>query len=167
MADLVSPGQILATISTPRGATTLEAFLDPATAALFDTTKEATIGIGNDTVTLLPTYFSRSENENGLFSVLFTLSEDMRNRIINGSFLQISLPLKKTSEALALVPIDAIFQDESTASVLVEQDGKALAKTVTLGNLSGSFVEILSGLADTDRIILNRAIISGDNVSVQ
>ena len=33
--DLVSPGQVLATIATPKGATTIEAFLDPKTCLLY------------------------------------------------------------------------------------------------------------------------------------
>ena len=164
--DLVSAGQVLATIRATRGATTLEAFLDPKTARIFDTTKEAKLQIGNETVSLRPTYFAQSENENGLFSVLFTLSQDVEGKITNGEFLKVSLPLRKDAEALALVPIDAIFQDDKNASVLVERDGKAVSVAVTLGNLYGSFAEIRSGLTADDRIILNRAVLSGDSVAV-
>lgn len=164
--DLVSAGQVLATIRATRGATTLEAFLDPKTARIFDTTKEAKLQIGNEAVSLRPTYFAQSENENGLFSVLFTLSQDVEGKITNGEFLKVSLPLRKDAEALALVPIDAIFQDDKNASVLVERDGKAVSVAVTLGNLYGSFAEIRSGLTADDRIILNRAVLSGDSVAV-
>jgi len=165
--DLVSPGQVLATLSTPNGATTLEAFLDPKVARLFDARNEATITIGTETLSLLPTYFSQSENENGLFPVLFTLSPETANKITNGEYLKIALPLHHSEETLTLVPIDAIFQDEKTTSVLVLKDGKAVAQTVTLGNLYGSFAEITSGVSEEDRIILSRAIIVGDSVSAK
>ncbi len=165
--DLVTTGQVLATISTPRGATTLEAFLDPKTVRLFDPTRETTLMIGNKTIALLPTYFSQSENENGLFSVLFTLSETMAEKITNGEYLTLSLPLRHQNNTLALVPIDAIFQDESTASVLIERDNIAISQTVTVGNLYGSYAEVLSGLTETDRVILSRSIIAGDRISVQ
>lgn len=165
--DLVSPGQVLATIATPKGATTIEAFLDPQTASLFDTTKEATLKIGNDTVTLLPTYFSQSENENGLFSVLFTLSDDIAKKITNGEYLKIALPLRSNSTETTLVPIDALFQDESSSSILVEQNGIALTRSVTVGNLYGEFAEILSGLETNDRVILSRAVIAGDQITVK
>ncbi len=164
--DLVSPGQVLATIATPKGATTIEAFLDPKTAHLFDATKEATLPIGNDTLTLLPTYFSQSENENGLFSVLFTLSDDVAKKITDGEYLRISLPLKTNTPLFSLIPIDALFQDESSASVLVERDGVATTQMVTLGNLYGSFAEV-TGLENHDRIILSRAVIAGDRISVK
>ncbi|MBP9728369.1 MAG: biotin/lipoyl-binding protein [Candidatus Moranbacteria bacterium] len=165
--DLVTTGQILATLSTPRGATTLEAFLDPKTVRLFDPTREALLTVGNETLSLLPTYFSQSENENGLFSVLFTLSEERAKKITNGEYLSISLPLRHQSDTIALVPIDAIFQDESTASLLLERDGIAVSQIVTLGNLYGSYAEILSGLTEADRVILSRSVIAGDQISVQ
>lgn len=165
--DLVTTGQVLATVTTPRGATTLEAFLDPKTVRLFDPTREAVLTIGTETLALLPTYFSQSENENGLFSVLFTLSEAMTKKITNGEYLTLSLPLRHRADTKALVPIDALFQDENTASVLVERDGIAVSQTVTVGNLTGSYAEILSGLSETDRIILSRSVIAGDEISVK
>lgn len=164
--DLVTAGQVLATISATKGATTLEAFLDPETARFFDPTKEAKLVIGDATLSLLPTYFSRSENENGLFSVLFTLSPEMASKITNGEFLSMALPLKKDMPEATLVPLDAIFQDDREAWVLVERDGKAVSKAVTLGNLYGSFAEIRSGLEPGDRILLNRSVIASDNVTV-
>lgn len=165
--DLVTTGQVLATISTPRGAITLEAFLDPKAIRLFDPTKEATLLIGKETIMLLPTYFSQGENENGLFSVLFTLSPAMAEKITNGEYLTISLPLRHQMNTLALIPIDSLFQDENTASVLIERDGIAVPQIVTVGNLYGSYAEILSGLTNTDRVILSRSVIAGDHISVQ
>lgn len=166
--DFVTTGMTLATISSPRGATSLEAFLDARTARLFDATKEARVTIGNETLSLRPTYFSKRENEQGLFTVLFTLSQDMEAKLVSGEFLKIALPLKSTESEATLIPIDALFQDDSHASVLVERDGEAVAITVTLGTLYGGFAEVKfsdSGLAKGDRIILNRAVISGDRVS--
>ncbi len=164
--DLVTTGQILATLSTPQGATTLEAFLDSKTVLLFDPTREAILTIGNEKLSLLPTYFAQSENENGLFSILFTLSETLSKKITNGEYLSISLPLRHHTDALALIPIDALFQDETTASVLVEHEGIAVSKSVTIGNLYGSYAEILSGLTETDRVILSRSIIAGDHITI-
>lgn len=166
--DFVTPGTTLATVSNPRGATSLEAFLDARTARLFDATKEAHVTIGTETFSLRPTYFSQRENEQGLFSVLFTLSQDMEAKLVNGEFLKIALPLRSSDKTAALLPIDAIFQDDSHASLLVEKNGEAAAVTVTLGSLYGGFAEVQfgdNGLTKGDRIILNRAVISGDRVS--
>ncbi len=162
--DWVIAGQVLATITTPKGATTLEALLDKNSAELFDPSAETSVQIGTEKFTLRPTYFSRSENENGLFSVLFTLSETMRTKLINGEFVTMDLPLRKSTESLALVPIDAIFQDDSHAWILVEHDGVAEARNVSLGNLHGSFAEILDGVERNSRIILNRSVLAGDTI---
>ncbi len=160
--DLVTTGQILATVVSKNGATTLEAFLDPHTANLFAPSTEARLIIGSETVTLLPTYFAQSENENGLFSVLFTLSPELAKKITNGEYLRIALPLA-TSERI-LIPIDALSQDDTHASVLVAVDGVAVARTVTLGTLYGSFAEILGGLNREDQILLSRSLVAGGAV---
>ncbi len=89
------------------------------------------------------------------------------HEVTNGEYLKIALPLHHRKEAVTLVPIDAIFQDEKTTSILVLKDDKAVAKTITLGNLYGSFAEITSGVNEDDRIILSRAVIAGDSVSAQ
>ncbi|MBP7060603.1 MAG: hypothetical protein KBA91_01320 [Candidatus Moranbacteria bacterium] len=163
--DFVLAGQILATLLAPKGATTIEAFLDPDTALLFDTTKEALVRLGNDSLSLLPCYFSQSENENGLFSVLFTLSEASKNKLINGQYLDITLPLRTPDTDTALVPIDAIFQDDTAAWILVNQNDTAVAKAVKLGRLYGGFAEILSGIDDHDQVILSRAVLAGDAIA--
>lgn len=164
--DLVQAGDVVATLSTPRGTTTLETFLDQRTARLFDATKEASLTIEGKSFSLRPTYVSQGENENGLFSVLFHLSDDMRDDIASGEYLKISLPLKSIDDSMILIPLDAIFQDDNHASLLVERDGKAASLTVKLGNIHGSFAEVLSGLTRGDRVILNRAVVTGDALSV-
>lgn len=163
--DLVQAGDVVATLSTPRGTTTLEALLDQRTARLFDATKEAHLIIEGKTVSLRPTYVSQGENENGLFAVLFHLSDDMRDDIASGEYLKISLPLKSTNDSLILIPLDAIFQDDNHASLLIERDGKATSLTVELGNIHGGFAEVRSGLTPGDRVILNRAVVTGDTIS--
>jgi RND family efflux transporter MFP subunit len=164
--DLVSAGDRLITLHTKSGAATIEALISRKTAALFDPTKTARLTIDSETIELLPVYFSQVETRNGLFSVLFTLSETTKSKIVNGEFLQIELPLRATDSTALLAPIDAIFQDTEQATVLVEEDGIATVKTVTLGNIYGSFAEITSGLTPDAHIILNRAVIAGDAVII-
>lgn len=163
--DLVAAGDVLVTLSVPKGTTTLEAFLDKRTATLFDTTKEARVTLEHQALSLRPTYFSKSENEQGLFSVLFSLSPDAQNAIANGEYIKVALPLK-SAESL-LIPIDTLFQDDIHATVLIERDGRAVSATVTLGALHGSFAEIRSGLNPGDRVILNRSVIAGDRVATE
>lgn len=165
--DFVSTGTVLATIRAPRGATTLEALVSRKTALLFDPTKEAVLRLEDETLNLLPTYFSQEETVNGLYSILFTLSDSARSKITNGEYLSIELPLRAKSPEDTLIPIDAIFQENDSASVLVEENGKAVSKEVTLGNIYGSFALITSGIAKDARVILNRAVIASDEIIVR
>jgi multidrug efflux pump subunit AcrA (membrane-fusion protein) len=161
--DLVTAGQVLATIMSPKGATTLEVLLDADNARFFAPHSEARLQIGDETITLLPTYFAASENENGLYSILFALSPEMASKVINGDYLRIELPLA-SSDSL-LIPIDALYQDEAKATVLVLENDIATPRTVTLGTLHGSYAEIKSGLSPADQVLLSRSVIAGDRVT--
>lgn len=164
--DLVATGDVLATLRSVRGATTLEALVSRETAALFDPGKPSRLALGTETVEILPTFFSREETADGLYSIVFALSDTLRQRIADGEFIKIELPLRPLEPALALVPIDAVFQDDQRAWVLVEENGRAASKEVRLGTLYGSFAEITDGLESGARVILNRAIIAGDEITV-
>lgn len=165
--DFVMAGQTLVTLHSSKGIATIEALVSQKTAQLFDPTKETILHLGDEKITLLPTYFSQQETVNGLYSILFTLSQSIENKIVDGEYLSIELPLRAVSLDTLLLPIDAVFQDSETASVLVEENNKAVSKIITLGNTFGSFVEITKGLEKDARVILNHAVIEGDEVIVR
>jgi len=58
-------------------------------------------------------------------------------------------------EAIA-VPETAVLRDGQLASVFVVDGGVARQRLVTLGAKSGELIEVLSGLNDGDRLIVNR-----------
>ncbi len=162
--DLVNPGDILLTINSA-GVTTLEAMVDQTTAAVFDSSTESALRIGDETIKLRPTFFSTAENSDGLFSILFSLSPLQAKMVTDGSYITIAVPLKSKLSGTTLVPIDALFQDGNGAWVLVAENGRAVSRTVTLGFISGSFVAVTSGIIPSDHIILSRAIIAGDDLT--
>lgn len=163
--DLVTTGDVLATVRTVRGATTLEAMVSHDTAALFDPTEPARLTLATGQVDLVPTFFSSEETADGLYSILFALSETLRQNVTDGEFLRIGLPLRSPDQS-ALLPIDAIFQDDKNAWVLVEENGQAVTKEVRLGALYGSYAEVTSGLEPGARVILNRSVIAGDGITI-
>ena len=65
-----------------------------------------------------------------------------------------------------LVPLDAVFQNNAGATVLILKDGKAVSQAVTLGAIHGNFIEVQSGINQDDQIILNRFVLAGDSVEV-
>ncbi|MBI2439458.1 MAG: biotin/lipoyl-binding protein [Candidatus Moranbacteria bacterium] len=160
--DFVLPGDILITIHAPAQTATLETLVSRKVALLVDVTKSARLTIGSDTIELLPSYFSRQETKDNLYSLLFVLSETTKNRIGDGEFLQLEIPLRPTNTDSFLVPIDAIFQTGNKTTVFVEENGTAISKQVTAGNIYGEFVEILSGISSDTRIITDRSVLSGD-----
>lgn len=163
----VNPGQVLATLSNPRGETILEAFIQSDTAPFVDMTKEAQIVLpGGETIKLLPTYFSSSEDELGMFSIRFVIPAEWANKIPAGKNPLVSLPLRFSHEQTFLVPLDAVFQNSTGATLLVVEDNKAVSRSVTLGTVRGNFVEVLDGMHQEDKVILNRFVLAGDEVLI-
>lgn len=167
VGDFVPAGAILATIHADHGAITAEALVSQKTALLFTPAIGTELNQGAETAELFPTYFSREDTHNGLYSILFTLPQTFKASTTSGQFLTIELPLVSAANQMTLVPIDAVFQDDTGARVLLEQDGLAVSRAVSLGTVYGSFIEISSGLASEARLILNRSVIAGDHVTIQ
>ncbi len=168
--DYVTPGTALATVRALAGTLSLETLVSRETASLVDPVRPALLTLDDQTgktVEVTPLYLSRSENQNGLFSLLYSLPSNAETEVTDGSFVKLALPLRATeatSESV-LAPIDLVFQENDRAWVIVERDGRAESREVTLGRLYGSFAQI-TGLSPQTRIIMNRAIISGDEVTV-
>lgn len=69
-----------------------------------------------------------------------------------GLFAQVSVTLKVKPNAL-MVPEQAIWPIGQNKTVFVVEDGKAVQKTVTLGQRQDAMVEVVSGLAAGDEIV--------------
>lgn len=165
--DYVTPGQTLATISNPFGSTLIEAFIVSEIAPFVDMTKEAKITLADGTVVkAVPNYFSAAEDEDGMFMLQFAVSEEAAKNISVSESPKVEIPLRFTHESTILAPLDAVFKNADTTTVLVAVDNKAEARTVELGRVRGNYVEILSGLQKSDQIILNRFVLAGDPITV-
>jgi multidrug efflux pump subunit AcrA (membrane-fusion protein) len=165
--EYVGPGDVLATISNPFGNTTLEAFVVSEIAPFIDITKEARITLADGTVTkVVPTYFSASEDQDGMFMIQFVLSDEVAKGISSGSTPKVELPLRFTHEATILVPLDTVYKNTDSSVVLVNVNGQAESREVTLGRVRGNYIEVLSGLNKEDQIILNRFVLAGDKIEV-
>jgi len=87
--------------------------------------------------------------------------------------LQARLPISETIEAgqntTSSVPLDAVIIGTEEKYVFVVQDGKALKKNVTTGQVSGDHIQIIEGLNPTDEIIVKNAkqLTNGQAVNIQ
>lgn len=165
--DYVTPGDVLATISNPSGHTILEAFVTSEVAPFIDITKEARITLRSGTVVrVMPTYFSASEDQDGMFMIQFVLSEEIAKSITYNSTPKVELPLRFTHEATILVPLDTVYKNSDSAVVLVNVNNQAEVRSVTLGRVRGNYIEVLSGLNQDDQIITNRFVLAGDKIEI-
>lgn len=165
--DYVSPGQALATITNAFGHTILDASVASEVAPFIDMTKEAKITFADGSIVrLVPNYFSASEDTAGMYTIQFTLDSEMAKKISVNESPKVELPLRFLHDSVMLVPLDAVYKNSDTATVLVNMNGVAEARNVTLGRVRGNYVEVPNGLEKNDQIILNRFVLAGDSIEV-
>jgi RND family efflux transporter MFP subunit len=78
------------------------------------------------------------------------------NRVlIEGMYAEVTLRLERKAAALA-VPLEAVDrQAGKTSIVVVDATGKIAERTVTLGMQNAAYAEVLSGLADGERVVVS------------
>jgi RND family efflux transporter MFP subunit len=88
--------------------------------------------------------------------------------LISGSYVQVTLPINMDSKALVVPTNVLLFRPDGTRIALVDSAGHVRLTLVRLGTDFGDKVEILSGLASSDRIVLNPAdsLADGDVVTL-
>ncbi|MBI2616930.1 HlyD family efflux transporter periplasmic adaptor subunit [Candidatus Gottesmanbacteria bacterium] len=113
-----------------------------------------------------PSFVTQDAISGSLYGVYFTIPDEYVSEVVERGFIQVDLPIGyiDTGASVPFIPIDAIYQTKDQNYVFVAVDGKAGAKSIELGHVFGSFVEILSGLENGDKVITNRNVIAGDSV---
>lgn len=69
-----------------------------------------------------------------------------------GLFAQISITMGSKADAL-MVPEQAIWPVGQDKTVFVVEDGKAIQKTISIGQRENGFVEVVSGLSTGDEVV--------------
>ncbi|RZL95324.1 MAG: efflux RND transporter periplasmic adaptor subunit [Variovorax sp.] len=87
--------------------------------------------------------------------------------LLPGAYVQVSLPLA-ASQALTIPANALLFRAEGTRVALVDRENKVRLRAVQVGRNYGETVEVLDGLAATDRLVLNPsdALADGDVVAL-
>lgn len=68
--------------------------------------------------------------------------------------IQVRIILRRSEDVLQ-VPLGALFRRGGDWVVFEAEDGKAVARTVVIGQNDGVYAEVLSGLSEGDRVILH------------
>jgi RND family efflux transporter MFP subunit len=87
--------------------------------------------------------------------------------LLPGAYVQVALPLA-ASQALT-IPVNALlFRAEGARVAVVDGQGRVTLRPVALGRNYGEAVEVVSGLAAADRLVLNPpdSLVDGDTVVI-
>lgn len=123
---------------------------------------------GNIDLSINPTYITQEAVQGSLYGIYFTVPDNYVRDVTEKGFIQVDLPIGHydTSAVIPYIPVDAAYQTKDQSYIYVVKDGKAQSKSVELGNVYGSFVEVQKGLDNSDKVILDRNIIAGDLVKI-
>lgn len=138
-------------------------------ARLVSRMEPSTLTIGKKTYTSIPTYVSNEATDGQLYSVLYTLADQLQNEVSSSSYITAEVPIgyPNTGTTVPFVPLDAIYQTQEDAYVYTVKEGVILSRKVILGEVIGGFVQITSGIDEKDQIVTDRTVIAGEQVEIQ
>lgn len=168
LGQVVGPGTPLVTLSSDISNVSADVLVPNEIARSISRYEMSTIWFGTQAFETYPVFVSSEAVERGLYAVKYSIPEQFMNLVPEGGYLTIEIPIGNadTTAAVPFVPIDAIFQNEEEAYIYVVKDGLAKIKKIELGDVVGSYVEVISGLGSGDQIILNRNVIEGERVRI-
>jgi hypothetical protein len=154
--------------NTNQKSTIAVAYVSGDVARLVSKIEESIIHINNTTMfSARPMYVSTQAVNGSLYAVYFAIPAEYAGSIADNGYVSVELPIgyMSTTAAIPYIPIDSVYQTKDASFVYVERNGEAVSVSVELGNVFGSFVEVRTGLAASDRVIVNRNVIAGDKVA--
>lgn len=164
----VNPGTPLLTITGNVKNLTAIVLVNQNLAQNISSTDTSTIQVGNKQIESTPSYVSSEATDGNLYSVIYELPESLEKLVTDGSFVNIEIPVgtPDTGSTIPFIPIDSVFQSQEKSEVFVVDKDKAASREVILGDVFGSYVEVKSGLDSGDQVILNRNVVSGEQVRI-
>lgn len=172
--ESVNPGTLLATIRGKKGENTAVVSVTRDVARQISITEASQLQIGDSQVNVFPRYISREATNGNLHTVLYDLPSEYGPQLTNTELIQVQIPLGTSiaADSTSMVPLDAVYQTQDKSYLTVvrkNDDGQLFAQTieVSLGEISGSYVEVLSGVTADDQVITSRNVQDGDLISIQ
>lgn len=158
----VAPGTLIATISGDVGTKRLIALVNQDIAQKISISEPSIIKTNSDDIKIFPTYVSTQPTDGRLYSVFYDI--DNTSEFTDQELVTVQIPIgyPDTTENFVFVPIDTVHQTQNKSYVFVNNEGMAVEKEISLGEIKGNFVEVLEGLNNKDQVIIDRNIINGD-----
>lgn len=100
------------------------------------------------------------------FNVEITLNNNDNTHLRSGLYAEAELPVKNQSRII--IPKACIVGSMESPVVFVAQDGKAVKRTLVIGQSNDKQIEVLSGLSVNEQIILNGQLNlkDGDQINI-
>lgn len=167
--QLVNPGTPLLQISGSKKQARVVVKVPSNIAQSVSRLEMSTIHLDETPIATLPFYISTEATDGNLYSVIFEVPDQAEEVVAEGGFVSVDIPIgiSDSISTIPFIPIDAIFQTQDQAFVFVVKDNMAASKKIMLGNVVGSFSEVMSGLSSGDQIILDRNVLEGDKVKAE
>lgn len=163
--ELVSAGTVLMTLHASAGGSTLEAAFPKKIAETLMEAGIAELIEGGESHTLSQGYRAKTETSAGLIMVTYPLPDTLAESLAQHDYVTLSVPLVARTETGFLVPIDAIRSaSEANSVILMSEDHMTRASSVTLGETIGASVNVKSGLANGDAIVLDASVLPGEKI---
>lgn len=169
VGQAVNPGTVLATIAADDIATTALLEVPQSVASLLSAGEPSLAKIKNKSISITPYYVSKEAASGQLYAVRYDIPEEYQKNLTDGEYITLQVPLKgaDTTAILPIIPIDAVYQTQDKAYVLIARNNKAVMKDIHVGEVFGNYVAVESGLERGDQVIINRNVIADDSIKIQ
>jgi len=180
VGDSVNPGTPIATIRANKTQANAVVAVPVEISRQVNQLEPSTFVLNGKNTQVYPRYVSSEATEGSLYGVYYTLPDELADLVTQGTTIAVRIPVggKTTVSKDVIAPIDSIYQTSDKAFVYVVttatqsaeagQSGQAAElREVVLGNITGEYVRVDSGLQPTDQVITTRGITNGQRVLIK
>lgn len=166
VGDYVQAGKILAVLKTNTSDDTrITAHIGAERASHIDIKSEITAKYKDKIIPLEIVHLSQNSTGGESYTLTFSIGKDKLENINDGSFIEIYLPLQ--SEENILIPLDSVhFSTDKAEVYTLAENMTTKLKTVTLGEVVGSYIVVTDGLEKNAKIIMDRNITDGEKIKI-
>ncbi len=112
------------------------------------------------------TFISPDGNDAHNYLVEIEMANSSSSPLKSGTFVNVNIKIESNRDGL-FIPREALQGSVKDAKVYVAEDGKAKLRKISVGNSNDEFLEVLSGLKETEKIIISGQVNLDDNKSIK
>ncbi len=168
--QMVQPGMPLMTLVGSQQTMKAVALVSGDVAKKVSRLEVSKIYLPSGTIEQIPQYVATEPTDGNLFAITWCQLDRFAEQLANQEYVNVEIAVGY-SDSLAstpYLPLDSIFQTQDQAYVFILEgengQGTVVSRPVKLGPVFGSFVQIEDGLSAGAEIILDRTVVSGDQV---